>query len=77
VYQELKSIEEHKNNRVVIYQRLLDLYANESEAFLKRIVTGDEKWVLCIGKQMPEHGMETSRITSEEEIQESNLLQEK
>jgi len=37
--------EEQKNNRVAICQRLLDRYANEGEAFLTRIVTGDEKWV--------------------------------
>ena len=37
--------EEQKNNRVAICQRLLDRYANEGEAFLTRIVTGDETWV--------------------------------
>jgi len=37
--------EEQKNNRVAICQRLLDRYANKGEAFLTRIVTGDETWV--------------------------------
>jgi len=37
--------EEHRNNRVAICQRLLDRYANEDEAFLTRIVTGDETWI--------------------------------
>jgi hypothetical protein len=37
--------EEHKNNCVVIYQRLLDRYANVGEAFLKQIVIEDETWV--------------------------------
>lgn len=37
--------EMHKHNRVQICQRLLDRYNNEGEAFLERIVTGDETWV--------------------------------
>ena len=37
--------EEQKNNHVAICQRLLDRYANNGEAFLTRIVTGDETWV--------------------------------
>ena len=37
--------EEQNNKRVAICQRLLDRYANNGEAFLTRIVTGDETWV--------------------------------
>jgi len=37
--------EEQKNNRVAICQRLLDRYAKEGEAFLTRIIAGDETWV--------------------------------
>ena len=34
--------EEHRHNRVATCQCLLGCYANEGEAFMKQIVTGDE-----------------------------------
>ena len=37
--------EEHKRRRMEICQTLLNRYNNEGEAFLSRIVTGDESWV--------------------------------
>ena len=43
--------EDHRNNRVVICQRLLDRYANEGEAFLTRIVTGDETWSIILHRK--------------------------
>jgi hypothetical protein len=50
--------EEHKNNRVVICQRLLDCYANKGEDFLKRIVTGDKTWVHHFAPESKRQSME-------------------
>jgi hypothetical protein len=49
--------EEHKNNRVVIC-RLLDRYSNESEAYFKRIVAGDETWVHHFALESKRQSME-------------------
>jgi len=63
------------NNRVAICQRLLDRYANKGEALFDM----NSHWgrnmgpLFCTGKQTPEHGMKTSGITSEKEIQESTF----
>jgi hypothetical protein len=59
--------EEQKNNLVAICQRLLDLL--DTNSHWRRNVGPS----FCTGKQTPEHGMETSGITSEEEIQESTF----
>ena len=50
--------EEHRKNRVAFCQRLLDRYANEGEAFLTRIVTGDETWVHHLAPESKRHSME-------------------
>lgn len=50
--------EEHRNNRVAICQRLLDRHANEGEAFLTRIVTGDETWVHHFSPESKRQSME-------------------
>jgi len=43
---------------VAICQRLLDRYANEGEAFLTRIVTGDETWVHHFAPESKRQSME-------------------
>ena len=49
---------EHKHERVEICQRLLDRYKNEGEAFLSRIVTGDETWVHHYAPESKRQSME-------------------
>jgi len=50
--------EEQKNNRVAICQRQLDRYAKEGEAFLTRIVNGDETWVHHFAPESKRQSME-------------------
>jgi len=50
--------EEQKNNHVAICQCLLDRYANEGEAFLTRLVTGDETWVHHFAPESKRQSME-------------------
>ena len=50
--------EEQKNNRVAICQCLLDRYANKGEAFLTRIVTGDETRVHHFAPESKRQSME-------------------
>ena len=50
--------EEQKNNRVAICQRLLDRYANEGEAFLTQIFTGDEAWFHHFAPESKSQSME-------------------
>ena len=50
--------EEQKNNRVANCQCLLDRYANEGEAFLTRILTGDETWVHNFAPESKHQSME-------------------
>ena len=50
--------EEHRNNRLAICQRLLDRHANEGEAFLTRIATGDETWVHRFAPESKRQSME-------------------
>jgi len=56
--------EEQKNNRVAICQRLLDRYANKGEAFLTRIVTGDETWVHHFAPESKRQTMEWKHLGS-------------
>jgi hypothetical protein len=37
--------EEHKRNRLTICRSLLNRYRQEGDAFLRRIMTGDETWI--------------------------------
>ena len=43
---------------MAICQRLLDCYANEGEAFLTQIVTGDETWVHHFAQESKRQSME-------------------
>jgi len=69
---------EQKNNRLAICQRLLDRYANEGEAFLTRIVTGDETWVHHFAPESKRQTMEWKRPGSPvKKNSRVNLLREK
>ena len=57
-------IEEHRNNRVAICQHLLDRYANEGEAFLTQIVTGDETWDHHFALESKHQSMEWKHLGS-------------
>ena len=50
--------EDQKNSHVAICQRLSDHYANEGEAFLTRIVTGDKTWVHHFAPESKRQSME-------------------
>ena len=67
--------EEHRNNRVAICERLLDRYANEGEAFLTQIVTGDETWVHHFAPESKRQSMEWKYPGSpvKKKIQESTF----
>jgi len=69
--------EEQKNNRVVICQRLLDRYANKGEAFLTRIITGDETWVHHYAPESKRQSMEWKHPGSpvKKKIQESTFCE--
>ena len=61
--------EEHKRNRVEICQSLLNRYSDQGEAFLERIVTGDETWVHHFETESKrQQGMETSGIPKDQEV---------
>jgi len=63
--------EDHKSQRIVTSREFLNRYADEGEAFLDSIVTGDETWVYHFTPESKQQSLEWrhSRSSKKKKVQ--------